>query len=317
MRVGLVDLDTSHPQNWVPIIRRLGHEIVGVWDGGDVHPQGYSQKFAADHQIPTVFADLESMVGAVDCAIIHSCNWDSHVPKARPFIEAGKAVLLDKPLAGKLSDIEQIRQWASSGARIAGGSSLLFAYEVQQWLAQPVTERGQAHTVLCGCAVDEFNYGIHAYAMLTGLLGAGAASVRHLNHHVQDLFQVKWQDGRTGLLSVGAAAKWMPFYATIVTELDVHNIVIRDASQLYAALLESVLPYLAGESNTPPLPVETWFQPELCALAARYSRLHNDQAVQLADLPELLRGADDGYDGTTFAHGYRRARYPQAAPAQA
>jgi len=42
MRVGLVDLDTSHPQNWVPIIRRLGHEVAGVWDGGEVHPQGYS-----------------------------------------------------------------------------------------------------------------------------------------------------------------------------------------------------------------------------------------------------------------------------------
>src|SRR5689334_12418266 len=141
MKVGLVDLDTSHPQNWVPIIRRLGHEVVGVWDGGDVHPQGYSQKFAAEHQIPTVFPDLKSMAAAVDCAIIHSCNWDSHVPKARPFVEAGKAVLLDKPIAGKLADLEQIRKWAASGVRIAGGSSLLFADEVQAWRALPPAER--------------------------------------------------------------------------------------------------------------------------------------------------------------------------------
>ena len=315
MRVGLVDLDTSHPQNWIPIIRSLGHEVVGVWDGGDVHPVGYSQKFAADHQIPTVFADLESMVGAVDCAIIHSCNWDSHVSKARPFIEANKAVMLDKPLAGNMSDIAQIQAWSAAGKRIAGGSSLLFAYEVQAWLAQPVAERGEAHTVLCGCAVDEFNYGIHAFAMLTGLLGAGAVSVRHLNHHVQDLLQVQWQDGRTGLLSIGATAQWMPFYATIVTERDVQNIVIRDASRLYAALLEATLPYLAGETDTPPLPVATWVQPELCALAARYSQLHNGQLVELDALSKLL-AASDGYDGATFAQGYRLAKYPQAVPTQ-
>lgn len=317
MRVGIVDLDTSHPQNWVPIIRRLGHEVVGLWDGGEVHPQGYAQKFASEHGIPTVFGDLASMAAEVDCAIIHSCNWDTHVPKARPFVEAGKAVLLDKPLAGNLRDIEQIRQWSASGARIAGGSSLLFAYEVQSWLAQPVSERGEAHTVFCGCAVDEFNYGIHAYAMLTALLGGGAASVRHLHHHVQDLIEVKWHDGRIGLLSIGAAAIWMPFYATIVTERAPHNIVIRDAGLLYSALLEAVLPYLAGETENTPLSLEMWLQPELCALAARYSRLHEGQEIELAALPDLLSADEDGYDGPLFAQGYRLAKYPQSVPAQA
>ena len=38
MRIGIVDLDTSHPANWIPIERELGHEIVGVFDSGDVHP---------------------------------------------------------------------------------------------------------------------------------------------------------------------------------------------------------------------------------------------------------------------------------------
>ena len=38
MRIGVVDVDTSHPENWIPIERELGHELVGVWDGGAVHP---------------------------------------------------------------------------------------------------------------------------------------------------------------------------------------------------------------------------------------------------------------------------------------
>src|SRR5437016_716998 len=109
MKIGIVDLDTSHPAAWVPIERALGHEIVGVLDSGAVHPPGYAERFASEHQIPRVFASIHEMVEHVDCAIVHSCDWDTHVDKARPFIAAGKAVLIDKPLAGNLRDLMQLQ----------------------------------------------------------------------------------------------------------------------------------------------------------------------------------------------------------------
>jgi hypothetical protein len=40
LRIGIVDLDTSHPDNWVPIIKELGHRVVAVFDGGTVHDEG-------------------------------------------------------------------------------------------------------------------------------------------------------------------------------------------------------------------------------------------------------------------------------------
>lgn len=305
MQIGIVDLDTSHPQNWVPILRQLGHEVIGVWDGGSVHPTGYAQKFAADHAIPHVFETLDDMVGAVDCAIIHSCDWDTHVVKAQPFVEAGISVLIDKPLAGNLRDLNQLRVWVEQGARITGGSSLRFAVETQQWLAHPVAERGTPNTVLCGCAVDEFNYGIHAYAMLNGIMGGGVQSVCHLGQGVQRRIRLEWPDGRSGLLVIGAAAKWMPFYTTIVTERDCVYYQA-DAGKLYRALLVATLPYLAGESAQPPLTVDDWLEPELCALAARQSWLNGDREVRLSDLTET----DSGYDGKAFAEQYRKAKYP-------
>lgn len=305
MQIGIVDLDTSHPQNWIPILRQLGHEVIGVWDGGAVHPPAYVQKFAADYSIPQVYPSLTALAADADCAIIHGCDWDTHLAKAQPFVAAGKAVLLDKPVAGNLRDLQQIRQWVADGARISGGSSLRFAVETQQWLAQPVEERGTPHTVVCGCAVDEFNYGIHAYAMLSGILGGGVRSVRHLGTGVQRRLLVQWHDGRSGILVIGATAKWMPFYATVVTERTV-TYLQADNNKLYRALLEATLPYLAGETNTPPLTVDEWLEPELCALAARQSWLSGDQDVVLTDL-----ALDDaGYDGKTFAEGYRKAKYP-------
>ena len=304
MRIGIVDLDTSHPPSWLPIEREMGHDIVGVWDGGSVHPPGYAEQFSQEHRIPRVYETLKEMARDIDCAIVHGCDWDTHTAKARPFVEAGKAVLIDKPLAGKLRDLRQIVEWVHHGARITGGSSLRFCYETQRWLALPVDERGTPDTVICGCAVDEFNYGIHAYAMLAGIMGGGAHSVQHLGKGVLRRVVVRWADGRMGIVVVGTAEKWMPFYATIVTEKGVTQFQA-DASQLYRALLEQVMPYLAGETDTPPVPVEELVEPELWALAARQSWQQGDREILLSEVAD-----DEGYNGADFAKEYRRAKYP-------
>ncbi len=305
MKIGIVDLDTSHPGSWIPVERELGHEVVGVWDGGAVHPEGYAEKFAGEKEIPRVFASLEEMVPEVDCAIIHGCDWDTHIAKARPFVAAGKGVLVDKPMAGNVRDLNQLKEWARQGARVTGGSSLRFCFETRDWLAKPADERGTPDTVLCGCAVDEFNYGIHAYSMLTGILGAGIRSVKHLSKGVQRRIQVNWADGRAGFLIVGQAAAWMPFYATITTQKSATQYVA-DSGKLYRALLEATLPFLSGQTDTPPVPMDELVEAEMCALAARKSWLEGDREVALSELTE----ADGGYDGAEFAAGYRKARYP-------
>jgi hypothetical protein len=306
MKIGIVDLDTSHPANWVPIERALGHEVVGVFDGGTVHPPGYAEQFAAEHKIPRVFASIQAMVDHVDCAIIHSCNWDTHVASARPFIDSGKAVLIDKPVAGNRRDLLQIRKWAEGGARITGGSSLRFFEEGQQWLAKPTTDRGTPHTVLCGCGVDEFNYGIHAYSMLAGILGAGAQSVRHLGQGPQRRVLIRYADGRCGIVVVGQTAAWLQFYASVATEKSVGQFVA-DNGKLYRALLERTLPYLAGEAEAPMSP-EAWIEPEMWALAAKRSWMNGDREVALSEV-----GDADVYDGKAFAESYRKARYPSGA----
>jgi len=305
VKIGIVDVDTSHPDRWIPIERELGHEVVGIWDGGEVHPPEYVKKFAADRSIPRVYSALDEMVKDVDCAIIHSCNWDTHVAKARPFVEAGKSVLLDKPLAGNLADLKQLCRWAEDGARITGGSSLRFNYETIKYLQRPKEERGTPHTVFCGCGVDEFNYGIHAYSLLSGILGPGPVSVRHVDHRVQHRVEITWADGCVGTVMV--AGVWIPSFASIVTEKTVAQFT-PDVNLIYRALLEATLPYLAGQTDQAPIPMAELIEPELCALAARKSWMNGNRPVALAELTE----ADGGYDGKLFAEGYRKARYPAA-----
>jgi hypothetical protein len=304
MRIGVIDLDTSHPAAWIPILRELGHEIVGVYDGGAIHPPGYAERFAAEHNAGRVFESPSKMIDAVDCVILHACNWDTHVATARPFVEAGKAVLVDKPLAGNLRDLNQLRDWARAGARIAGGSSLRFCDESKQFLNRPADERGTPKTIICGCGVDEFNYGIHAYAMLAGLAGSGAKRVRHVAGGAQRRIEVRYGDDRLGFVIAGEAGAWLPFHATVITERTVTQFQA-DAKKLYRGLLESVIPFLAGETDQPPVEPDAWIEPELCALAARRSWLHGDGDVALAALDD-----SDRYDGAAFAKSYQKMRYP-------
>lgn len=305
MKIGIVDLDTSHPQNWIPLERELGHYVAGVWDGGEVHPPEYVADFAKKHELPKLFPTLEAMAAEVDCAVLHSCNWDTRIDRARPFAAAGRAILLDKPVAGRPADLRQLLAWEAEGLRLSGGSSLRFCYEVQDYLARPESERGRPHTVICGCGVDEFNYGIHAYALLAGLLGSGARSVRHLGAGGQRRVQVCWEDGRTGLLVIGPTSRWLPFHATVITDRDLSQFQV-DAGRLYRALLEKVLPYLEGKAPAP-MPLRELMEPELWALAARRSWLEGDREVLLHELGE------EGYDGAAFARFYREQKYGKEA----
>ncbi len=303
LRIGHVDLDTSHPGSWIPIIRELGHEVAGVIDHGDIHPEGYAQSFAQEREIPKVFSSLDEMAGEVDLAIIHSCNWDKHNERARPFVEAGKGVLIDKPMVGSLADMITLLEWEKKGHKVTGGSSLYYCLEVQEFLGQPVEERGEPRFVYAGCGVDEFNYGIHAYALAHVLMGAGAQAARYMGTAgTQIQVEGTWDGGRRAVIAVGKADAYLPFYATVVTERGVHHLQVNNRN-LYRAYLSAVLPYFAGEIEAP-YPLARLLEVERLAVAAHVSREHQGIVVPVDDIPWNHRS----YDGRAFEAEYRLAR---------
>jgi hypothetical protein len=312
-RLGLVGLCTSHPGAWVPIIRELVQEglvdveVVAAWDSGETRPKGFARQFCTEHEIPTVVEHLEEMVDGVDGVIVHTTNWDRHIEQSCPFVETGKAVLIDKPIVGNLRDANQVLDWAKQGARITGGSSLRFSAPVAAFLAQPVEERGTVHTAFTATGVDDYNYGIHAYALACGLMGAGIRSALYVGYSGQKNCKLTWQDGRIGFLTIGRNA-WLPFRLMAVT--DKQSVFLDGSAGVspYRSLLEATLPYLTGQTDQPPIPMPELLEPELAALAARQSWLNGGQEVFLDD----LRLDDPGYDGAQFALEYRRARMGDA-----
>ena len=307
-KLGIVGLCTSHPENWVPIIRDMNEkqnldlEIVATWDSGETRPEGFSKEFCEKFEIPNAVENLTDMLEMVDGIILHTTNWDKHIEQARPFVEAGKSVLIDKPIVGNMCDANTVLSWMKSGKRITGGSSLRFCREVQDFLALPVEERGNVHTAYAAIGVDDMNYGIHAYSIISGLMGPGIQSVRYLGSSKQKQLMLKWNDGRIALMTVGKS-DWLPFNITAVTDKNVFQIGV-DNSKIYHSLLEAQLPYLIGKTDELPLEIDEILEPEFAALAAIISWQNNGKEIFLTDLGE----GEPGYDGTQFAKEYRRER---------
>jgi hypothetical protein len=152
-----------------------------------------------------------------------------------------------------------------------------------------------------------FNYGIHAYTIALRLLGPGIASARHLGQCTQHQIELCWHNGARAIINVGPARKYLPFYATVITDRRVTQLSF-DARLIYKSLLEAILPFYCKRAPVP-VSMEALIECELAAIAARVSWQHGNILVNLRD----LRLDDPGYDGFAFAESYRLSKVqPQA-----
>ncbi len=301
LKIGIADLDTSHPGRWVPILQSWDSvAVVACWDGGSVRPPGYAQQFAAEHNIPEVVPVLADLIPLVDVVFVQSCNWDLHAERVRPFVEAGKGVYIDKPLAGNVADLMQLREWGTQGANIIGGSSLRCCEEVKRIHAQ--TQGSDLHTIFASGPNDFFNYGIHVIEMVQGVIGLDrrtpAVAVTHLGSRDSVRLLVDYQDGLQAVLELQAAAG----FSLAVSAANGHwSATVQ--SDFYRALLQDVVAHFRGERPFP-ADIDMLCEAVMVLLAGRESVRRGRLTPVRID--ELSADAP-GFDGHSFTEEYRAA----------
>ncbi len=301
LKIGIADLDTSHPGRWVPILQEWDSvAVVACWDGGSVRPSGYAEQFAAEHNIPEVVPALADLIPLVDVVFVQSCNWDLHAVRVRPFVEAGKGVYIDKPLAGNAVDLLQLKAWAAQGADIIGGSSLRCCEEVKRIHGQ--TQGSDLYTIFASGPNDFFNYGIHVIEMVQGAIGltrsTPAVAVTYLGSRDSVRLLVDYQDGLQAVLELQAAAG----FSLAVSAANGHwSATVQ--SDFYRALLQDVVAHFRGESPFP-AGIDMLCEAVMVLLAGRESMRRGRLApVRIDELP-----ADaPGFDGHSFTEDYRAA----------
>lgn len=309
MQIGVIDLDTSHPGAFHPLLAERGHRVVALANGGDVVPDEYVRQYAEERSIPHILDGVDALVDAastlgIDAVFVHSVNWDRHVERIGALVAAGLPVQVCKPFAGRVAHLRQLQQWAADGATITGGSAL-------RWSATALAGREhaprRAYAATFGHPLD---YGIHAHTLVSSILGPGIEAVRSLDEDGR-LSQLRWSDGRDALVDVQPAGTGYGFTATVIGGSDesgrggVHQF---DATgdDLYGPFLDATCALLTGDGDPAVAGnLDLLVEPELAAIAAHASVRRGGEWVRLDDDEAL---ADGDFDPTEFVAGYATTR---------
>lgn len=127
--------------------------------------------------IPNVVKRPEEVIGKVDAVFISTDDGFEHVRRARPFVEAGLPVFIDKPLAISVEDLRTFIAWEKAGSLILSSSGARYAVELDPWLADR-SSLGELRWVSSVNCKKWENYGIHALEPAFCFVGPGFTSVR-------------------------------------------------------------------------------------------------------------------------------------------
>jgi predicted dehydrogenase len=123
-------------------------------------------------RIDNVATRATDVIGQVDAAIIATDIGEEHLERARPFIEAGLPVFIDKPLTTNPAHLRQFTKWQREGKKILSTSAMRYAHEFVA-LRERLSEIGPVRLITVTTPKSWERYGIHALEAVYGLVEPG------------------------------------------------------------------------------------------------------------------------------------------------
>ena len=145
--------------------------------------------------VPTVVDKPEDMIGKVDAVIIATDIGSQHVRRAKPFIEAGVPLFIDKPLCDNYEDLEWFKKAVADGAKLCSSSSMKYCKELQPYLRGNYHEIGDLRFMTLSMAKWWETYGIHALETVFALTGPGFTSIRNTGSERRNIVHLTHKNG--------------------------------------------------------------------------------------------------------------------------
>jgi len=287
IKIGLVDCDTSHV---VQFTRRLNHKgieeeqwvdgarVVAAWAGPSaICPQETVDEYVRtlrEEQGVEIVDKPEDLIGKVDAVCIESVDGSVHLERARPFLEAGIPLYIDKPFACSLADAKEIVSLAEKkGLPMFSTSSLRYGLEVVE-LKERLEETGAVIGVDAFSPASLhprnpglFHYGIHGVEVLFTLMGKGCREASCVSTEGVDVVVGRWEDGRVGTMR-GTRAGAHSYGFTAFCEKQVVQRSI-NAAYIYRELLKRIVRMFETGEN--PVDIEETLEIVAFIEAARLS----------------------------------------------
>ena len=175
-------------------------------------------KVARAARIEHVVEQPEHVIGQVDAVIIPTDKGGEHVERARPFVEAGLPVFVDKPLVDRADDLRQFLRWHEAGKPLMSTSCMRYSREYAA-LRSRLTEVGQPRLITITTPKSWERYGIHALEAVYPFLAPGGwQSVANTGTAEANIVHARHRDGVDVVLAAVAdlygAFGWLSVYGT-------------------------------------------------------------------------------------------------------
>ncbi len=214
-RIGIIGLDTSHSVAFAkalngpdPSASYTGFTITAAYPRGSADIESSVKRLAGyTEEVKKlgieIVGSIDELLTKCDFILLETNDGRPHLEQALWVIKAGKALFIDKPVAGSLSDAIAIYEAAAKNkVPVFSSSSLRYMETVQEVLKGKIGKVLGADTfspaTLEKTHPDLFWYGIHGVEILFTIMGKGCKEVVRVSSANTDIVVGSWQDGRTG-----------------------------------------------------------------------------------------------------------------------
>ena len=132
LKLAILGCENSHANTFIDFVvdKKVVDDVefIGVYSEDTEAMAKLTDKYG----IPGVDS-VDAFVGKVDGIIITARNGANHYKYAKPYIESGIPMFIDKPITNESSEaVEFMRDLKAHGVKISGGSCLMYANYIQK-----------------------------------------------------------------------------------------------------------------------------------------------------------------------------------------
>lgn len=256
-----------------------GVEVTHVWTDDPAD----APMVAAVAGIANVVDRPEDVIGHVDAVIVATDKGFEHVERARPFVEAGLPVFIDKPLCDNRADLKVFEGWVAEGRQILSSSGMRYAKEFVPY-HRSTHEFGALRTIFGTMAKKWETYGIHALESIYPIIGPGFVSVRNTGTYDRNVVHLKHGSGCDVVLTTTADQIGGSGFITLAGTEGGTTLRSQDTYHAFKAQLEGVVSWL--RTGTPPVPFAETRELMTLVIAGIESREEGGREIMLSEFGE-------------------------------
>jgi predicted dehydrogenase len=221
IKIGIIGMSAgnAHPYSWSSIINerfdeneisKAGYPAVSTYLQANKDTLGInaaqvtcvwtqdreiSASIAKSAGIENIMDNLEDMIGKVDAVILSRDDPENHVAMAKPFIDAGIPIFIDKPLAATSADLAYFSNEVAKGKLIMSCSYQRYSNECRT-AKQELANFGKLELITAVGKKDWLKYGVHLLEGMFALVGdPKPVAVKHVGEDGKDIVHIEFENG--------------------------------------------------------------------------------------------------------------------------